>query len=103
MSEKITVNVPHKLSKEAAHAKIDSGFAKVQEQIGGKGVAVDQSWDGDVMNFTAGAMGQKLTGRLTVDDKNVHIEVDLPWLLAKLGGTVKEKLAQGTKLLLEKK
>ncbi|MFD0916962.1 polyhydroxyalkanoic acid system family protein [Pseudahrensia aquimaris] len=95
--------MPHKLTKEGAHEKIDKGFAKVQEQIGGKGVAVEQSWDGDIMSFTAGAMGQKLSGRLTVMDDKVHIEVDLPWLLAKLSGTVKEKLAQGTKLLLEKK
>ncbi len=103
MAEKITVNVPHKLSREEVHSRIDSGFGKVQEQIAGKAVAVDQQWNGDTMNFSAGAMGQKLTGNLYVQDNNVLIEIDLPWFLAKLSGAVTEKLKKGTQLLLEKK
>ena len=48
-------------------------------------------------------MGQSITGRLVVGDENVVIDVDLPWLLAKIAGTVKEKLTKGTQVLLEKK
>lgn len=103
MAEKITVNVPHKLSREDARARIDRGFGKVQEQIGGKAMTVEQSWQGDVMDFQAGAMGQKITGKLHVQDSNVLIEVNLPWFLAKLSGSVQEKLKKGTQLLLDKK
>ena len=103
MAEKITVNVPHKLGADEARTRIDNGFAKVQEQIAGKAVDVSQNWDGDVLNFKAGAMGQNLTGNLQVLDDHVAIEIDLPWFLAKLSGTVKEKLQKGTRLLLEKK
>lgn len=103
MAEKITVNVPHKLTKQTARERIDGGFAKVQEQIAGKSVEVTQSWAGDVMNFSAGMMGQSISGNLTVMDDKVMIEVNLPWLMAKLAGTVKEKLAKGTQLLLDKK
>ena len=103
MSEKITVNVPHRHTRMEAKQRIDSGFEQVQQQIGGKGVTVEQAWDGDVMGFVATTMGQKITGNLAVSDDQVTIEVDLPWFLAKLSGTVKEKLAKGTQLLLEKK
>ncbi len=103
MAEKITVNVPHKLSREEARSRIDSGFGKVQEQIAGKAVAVEQTWNGDSMAFTAGAMGQNITGSLHIQENNVLIEIDLPWFLAKLSGSIGEKLKKGTQLLLDKK
>lgn len=103
MAEKMTVNVPHKLTRDDARARIDAGFATVQEQIAGKSVEVTQTWQGDVMNFTAAIMGQSITGNLSVMDDHVLIEVNLPWFLAKLSGSVKEKLAKGTQLLLDKK
>lgn len=103
MAEKITVNVPHKLTREMAKNRIENGFAKVQEQIAGKSVEVQQSWVGDVLNFSAGAMGQNITGKLTVSDDNVLIEVDLPWILAKLSAGIQDKLKKGTQLLLDKK
>ena len=103
MAEKITVNVPHKHTRLDAKARIDGGFHKVQEQIAGKGISVDQQWQGDRMDFVAGAMGQKITGNLTVTDDHVTIEVDLPWMLKALSGKVQEKLRSGTQLLLDKK
>ena len=103
MAEKITVNVPHKHTRLEARTRIDQGFDKVQEQIGGKGVTVEQTWAGDRMDFVARAMGQKITGNLLVDDSQVRIDVDLPWMLKALSGTVQEKLKSGTQLLLEKK
>ena len=103
MAEKVTVNVPHQHTKLEARTRIDQGFSKVQEQIGGKGVHVDQHWTGDRMDFAAHAMGQKITGNLTVEDSQIRIEVDLPWMLKALSGTVQEKLRSGTQLLLEKK
>ncbi len=103
MAEKITVNVPHKLTREVARSRIENGFAKVQEQIAGKSVDVQQTWEGDILHFSARAMGQKITGKLSVTDNNVLIEVDLPWILAKLSGGIQDKLKKGTQLLLDKK
>lgn len=103
MAEKISIKVPHKLSKIDARNRIDSGFAKVQEQIAGKSVDVEQHWEGEVMRFKAGMMGQSLTGMLEVLDDHVKVEADLPWFLAKLSGTIGDKLKKGTQLLLDKK
>ncbi len=103
MAEKITINVPHKLTREDARRRIDSGFAKVQEQVTGKTLEMEQSWQGDTMQFTAAAMGQNITGRLNVEDTQVKIEVDLPWILAKLSGAFSDKLKKQTQLLLDKK
>ena len=103
MAEKVTVNVPHQHSRIEARSRIDQGFSKVQEQIGGKNVSVEQAWTGDRMDFVVGAMGQRITGNLVVEESAVRIEVDLPWMLKALSGKVQEKLRSGTQLLLEKK
>ncbi|EFL88392.1 polyhydroxyalkanoic acid system family protein [Ahrensia sp. R2A130] len=103
MAETVTVNVPNKHTKLEARRRIEDGFGTVQEQIAGKGVQVDQMWSGDRLDFKAGAMGQNITGHLIVRDDDIHIEVDLPWILAKLSGGIKEKLTKGTQLLLDKK
>lgn len=103
MAEQITVNIPHRLTRAEVRGRIDSGFVKVQEQIVGKGVDVDQSWVGDQMDFTLSIMGQSISGKLLVEDERVQITIDLPWLLARFGSTIREKLTKGTKLLLDKK
>ena len=104
MSEPLTIDVPHQLGVETARGRIENGFHKVTDALGGKGVTIEQSWAGDQMAFTAQAMGQSVDGHLTVFADKVHIEVRLPWLLAKLAGPLKERLAHETKtILLEKK
>ena len=103
MSEKITVNVPHKLTILDAKARIDSGFEKIQQQISGVSLDMEQRWEGDCMHFSASAMGQKIAGQLHVFEEKVVVEVDLPWLMAKLAGGMREKLQKQTQILLEKK
>ncbi|MEE9315332.1 MAG: polyhydroxyalkanoic acid system family protein [Rhizobiaceae bacterium] len=103
MSEKITIKVPHKLTRVEARNRIDKGFAKVQEQVAGKSVDVSQTWKGDCLSFKAGMMGQAVSGKLNVFDDHVKIEIAFPWFLAKLSSTIKDKMRKGTQLLLDKK
>lgn len=100
--ETITVDVPHKLTKAVARKRIDEGFLRVQREIAGKSVQFEQDWQDDTMAFKGGAMGQTVSGRLTVFDDSVKIEIDLPWLLARMAGTIREKLSRGTTKLLTK-
>lgn len=103
MKEKISVHVPHKLSREQVHDRIDQGFGAVQQKIGGNSVDMSQRWEDDIMHFSAAVMGQSINGRLEVQDNQVLIEVDLPWIMAKLSNSISDKLKKGTQLLLEKK
>ena len=103
MNEKMKIDVPHRLGKQEAKTRLDTGFARLQQEIAGKPVKVEQSWNGDTMDFRAGVLGQAVSGRLSVDEDRVHIEIDMPWLLAKLAGGMKERLTKGARLLLEKK
>ena len=103
MAETINVEIPHRLTREEARRRLEEGLQKVHEQIAGRAVTVDQQWSGDHMDFTAGMMGQKIAGRLDVEDAVVRLELDLPWLLASIANKLKGQLKKEGTLLLEKK
>ena len=99
MAEPVKVDIPHKLGREAARARIAGGVGKIAEIVPGGG-QVHERWEGDVLHFSVTAMGQTVASRLEVLDDKVHAEVDLPPMLALFASKVREKLTEkATKLL----
>lgn len=100
MTEPITVEIPHKLGREAARARVASGIGKLAGMFPG-GAAVDHRWEGDTMHFTVAAMGQRVASRLTVGVDRVRAEIDLPPLLALFANRIREKLTKEAPKLLK--
>ncbi|WP_448662143.1 polyhydroxyalkanoic acid system family protein [Sphingomonas sp. CJ20] len=100
MADPITLDIPHKLGREAVRARLAGGVGKLAEMFPGGG-HVEQSWDGDVLHFTVSAMGQKVASRLEVFEEHVHAVVDLPPMLALFAAKIREKLAREAPKLLE--
>ena len=99
MADPVIVDIPHKLGRETARARIAGGVGKIAE-IGPGGGHVEQRWEGDTLHFTVSAMGQQVASRLQVFEDKVHAEVDLPPMLALFASKIRDKLAEkGTKLL----
>ena len=99
MPEPIAVDIPHKLGRDAAKARVGGGIGKLAGMFPGGGT-VDHRWEGDSLYFTVSAMGQRIASRLDVFDDKVHAEVDLPPFLALFADKIREKLRQeGPKLL----
>ena len=103
MAETIKIDIPHKLSREIARKRIAEGFGKMRDQAIGNMVKFEDVWTGDRLDFRARMLGQTVTGRVDVEDDNVHVEIDLPGFLAAIANKVKGKIAQGGHILLEKK
>jgi hypothetical protein len=103
MSKPVVVNIPHDLGRAEAKRRLQDGFGRIREQIGGKAIAFQESWEGDRLNFTAGAFGQRVTGRADVLEESVRIEVDLPWILATIAEKMQGRIRKAGTLLLEKK
>jgi hypothetical protein len=103
MSKPVVVNVPHDLGRDEARRRLEGGFGRIREQIGGKALAFEERWEGERLHFNAGAFGQKVSGRVDVLDKSVRIEVDLPWILASIAEKLQGRLQKAGTLLLEKK
>ena len=103
MSKPVVVNVPHDLGRDEARRRLETGFGRIREQIGGKALAFEERWEGERLHFNAGAFGQTVSGRVDVLDKSVRIEVDLPWILASIAEKLQGRLQKAGTLLLEKK
>ena len=103
MPETIKIDIPHKLTRDAARARIEKSFAKLRDQALGGMVKFDDVWSGDRLDFRAKMLGQTVVGRLDVLDDSVHVEMDLPVLLAAIAGKIKGQIAKGGQILLEKK
>ena len=103
MAETVKVDIPHKLTREAARARIEGGFSSLRQDMLGGMVKFEDKWEGDHLDFRARVMGQTVTGRLDVLDDNVHVEIDLPGFLAAIAGKLKGRLQKEGTLLLEKK
>lgn len=100
MSEPIVVDIPHKLGLAAARARVDGGIGKIAGMFPG-GAAVDHRWEGDTMHFTVAALGQRVASRLTVAERSVRAEVDLPPFLALFADKIRAKLTKEAPRLLE--
>ncbi|MBX3594909.1 polyhydroxyalkanoic acid system family protein [Sphingomonas sp.] len=100
MADPVTVDIPHKLGRDAARARLAGGVGRIGNMIPG-GAAVDQRWEGDTLFFTVTALGQRVASRLDVFDDRVHAQVDLPPMLALFADKIREKLQREAPKLLE--
>lgn len=103
MSKPVIVNIPHDLGRAEARRRLERGFGRIGEQLGGKAMSFQERWEGDRLNFDAAMFGQKASGRVDVMEESVRIEVDLPWVLAAIADKLRGRLEKASTLLLEKK
>lgn len=75
----------------------------VRRQISPFVTAIEESWTGDRMSFRVTALGQDVAGRIEVMDDVVEVEVELPWMLRRLGGMLGKRIGKEGTLMLEKK
>lgn len=86
MANTITVTVPHNLGVETAKKRLEERIVALQREYVDKVAKSDVTWSGDVATIHVAALGQTATAQMTVLADMVRIEVQLPWLLAKLSG-----------------
>jgi hypothetical protein len=103
MSKPVVVNIPHDLGRAEARRRLETGFGRIREQIGGKAVNFEERWEEERLHFRAGAFGQNVSGRVDVMEESVRIEVDLPWILASIAQKLQGRLKSAGTLLLDKK
>jgi hypothetical protein len=103
MAAPITVSIPHQLGRAEARRRIEAGFSNVLGQLPGSGRVYSERWDGDRLTFSIAAMGQTVTGLVTVLEAAVTMEIELPGVLGMLASGFKGRLQKAGQLLLTKK
>lgn len=98
----ITVSIPHQLDRTEARRRIEKGFAQIIHVLPGIAATCNERWEGDRLIFSVGAMGQTVSGVVTVLDHAVTMEIDLPGVLGLLAGRFKDRMQKAGQLLLKK-
>ncbi len=92
----IDVRRAHTLSKDEARKRAED-FARTMQQR----FELDWRWEGDRIVFDAPRGAAKGTkGSVDVGDKDVRVQIDLPFLLRMLKGTVESKVNEKLDKLL---
>jgi putative polyhydroxyalkanoate system protein len=86
----IDIKKPHSLSKDEAKKRAEQLAKGMESQLG-----IKWEWQGDAIKFDAPSGAAKGTsGKVHVDDANVRVEVDLPFLLKAMKGTITTKIEE---------
>jgi putative polyhydroxyalkanoate system protein len=99
--QNLTLTIPHRLSRDEARQRIQAEVAQLRHDHATFLRDARETWTGDRMDFALSALGQSICGYLLVEDHAVHVEVELPWLLAMLAGPVKREVERQGRQLLE--
>ncbi len=102
MTEPLVISIPHRLGRQEARRRLDSGINRLRPELAQYVNALDMDWQGDRLNFQARALGQTITGRLDVLDDSVHLEIDLPWMLRLVTEMIAPQIRSRGRELLEK-
>jgi putative polyhydroxyalkanoate system protein len=86
----IDIKRQHTLDKEEAKRRAETLVRGMETKLG-----IRWSWDGDRIRFDAPSGAAKgATGTVSVDLSGIRVEVDLPFLLRAIKGTVESKISQ---------
>lgn len=92
----VDVRRSHSLPKEEAKKRAEDLARSMQQRFD-----LDWRWEGDRILFDAPRGAAKGTkGSVTVGDRDVRVEIDLPFLLRMMKGTVEAKVNEKLTQLL---
>jgi hypothetical protein len=104
MKRPVIITISHSLDRDAARRQLQGGVGKVRDKLGGFGMQlVDETWQGDTLQFGVAALGQTVSGKIEVEDALVRVEVMLPLLLAVFAEKLKLGVEKQGQILLEHK
>jgi putative polyhydroxyalkanoate system protein len=82
-------DIPHSLGKAEARSRINAGLPKLERHIPGGG-QLESTWEGDRLDMTITAMGQKVGVGLLVEDHVIHADVAIPLMLSMMSGPISD-------------
>jgi flavin-dependent dehydrogenase len=97
MSKSIEIAVPHNLGIEEAKRRVAAEIEQLRNEYVNKFAHSDVVWTGDSANIRVVALAQEVKARIDVLADSVHVEIILPWLLARLAAPLQDKLAATAK------
>ena len=92
----IDITRNHSLPIEDAKAKAEELAKGMAQKFG-----IDWKWDGNSIRFDAASGAAKGTkGEVAVTDKTVRVQIDLPFMLRVMKGTIEDKVNEKLNAIL---
>jgi putative polyhydroxyalkanoate system protein len=86
----IDIRRSHTLEKDEAKRRSEALARSMEDKLG-----IRWHWEGDKIHFdTPQGAAKGTTGTVCVDPKDVHVQIDLPFLLRAIKGSVETKVNQ---------
>jgi hypothetical protein len=89
---KLNVKVEHDLGADAARQRLQSYLEKVKERHGDKFKDLEENMEGNRGTFSFKTMGFKVAGGVDVGDKDVSVDLDLPFAAMLFKGKIETEL-----------
>ena len=102
MSRPLVVTISHSLGQEEATRRLKDGFGTAQTKFANVLTFHEQTWTGNTLNVHVSALGQHARGTIEVRQADVRLELQLPWLLAKVAEQVIPTIQREGRLMLDK-
>jgi hypothetical protein len=101
-TEPVTVTISHRLGREEAKRRIDSGLGTIRTELAQFVKSLDYGWEDYRLDFRATAMFQTITGRIEVYEEFVKVELGLPRLLHMVARTIAGRIEKTGTAMLQK-
>ena len=102
MAQPVTIDVPHRLGRDGAKARLQARIGELAGHIPGGVAEVAHSWPAPhEMALEIGALGAQVSARLEVQDSIVRVHLILPAMLAFFSGMIGAAVKEGGTKLLE--
>jgi hypothetical protein len=98
---KITIHIPHDLTQDEARQRIVKGVSEARSGPLSGIADVQESWSGNHLDVRLAAMGQIITGRVDVEPSSVRVELDVPGMLGLLVESLRGRIEQQGRKMLE--
>jgi hypothetical protein len=103
MTETLTVLIPHRLGKDEALRRLKSGIDQAAARFKSAFTVQEETWNDNVLQFRVKALGQGVQGRIEIEETQVKLDVELPWLIARLAKNIQRVVQTQGLGILEKK
>jgi putative polyhydroxyalkanoic acid system protein len=103
VTKPIAVSLPHDLGKAEVTRRLKTGLARISAEFNAVFAIDEETWVGDRLYFRVHMLKQHASGTIDIGERDVRVEVVLPWLLARLAQGAQTLLQKRGALLLEKK
>lgn len=98
---KINFEIPHPLSNEDAKDRLQRFVESLESKFQDNVSDLQQSWEGDRLDFGFKTYGIKIAGNINVEDSRIAVDIDLPISAMMFKGKIESEIRKQLERLLK--